>query len=152
MTSVTSETIASPTPTEKKTPSWQKTVAKYQQPSNRIAVIQILNSIVPYFICWYLAYRSLEISYLLTLAWCFLGAMFVFRSFIILHDCGHGSFTKNQKFNDIVGIFVGFLSFTPYFAWRHSHAIHHAQAAAQTAVVLPPLPQPVHHLRHRSDD
>lgn len=126
MTSVTSESVTSSAQPEKKSPSWQKVVTKYQQPNNRIAIIQILNSIVPFFICWYLAYRSLEVSYLLTLAWCFLGAMFVFRSFIILHDCGHGSFTKNQKFNDIVGIFVGFLSFTPYFAWRHSHAIHHA--------------------------
>jgi omega-6 fatty acid desaturase (delta-12 desaturase) len=48
------------------------------------------------------------------------------RIFIILHDCGHGSFFKSQKWNDVVGVIAGVLTYTPYFQWRHSHAIHHA--------------------------
>lgn len=127
---VSVETVASQRPSEanpeKKKPTWQKIVAQYQTPDIRISVIQIFTSIVPFFFCWYLAYRSLEVHYLLTLFFCALSALFVFRSFILLHDCGHGSFSKNQKFNDIIGIITGVMSFTPYFAWRHSHAIHHA--------------------------
>ena len=30
--------------------------------------------------------------------------------------------------NEIVGIITGVLTFTPYYFWRHSHALHHATA------------------------
>jgi omega-6 fatty acid desaturase (delta-12 desaturase) len=50
------------------------------------------------------------------------------RVFIIFHDCGHGSFFKSRRANDIVGIITGILTFTPYYQWRHSHAVHHASA------------------------
>lgn len=92
----------------------------------RRSLWQMMTSIPPFFILWYLAYRSLEVSYLLTLVLDVFAALFVMRSFIIFHDCGHGSFFKNQKWNDIVGIFTGIMAFTPYYAWRHSHAVHHA--------------------------
>jgi omega-6 fatty acid desaturase (delta-12 desaturase) len=83
-------------------------------------------SIVPFFLLWYAGYKFLNVSYLLTLVCCFFAGLFAFRTFIILHDCGHGSFFKNQKWNDTVGVLTGFITYTPYFAWRHSHAIHHA--------------------------
>ena len=86
----------------------------------------MLNTIGPYFILWYLAYRSLEVSYALTLFISMFAALMGFRTFIIFHDCGHGSFFKSKRANDIVGIFTGILTFTPYYAWRHSHAVHHA--------------------------
>ena len=105
---------------------WQKAVAKYQKSDTRTSIIQLFTSIPPFFVCWYLAYRSLEVSYVLTLVFAFFAAMFVMRSFIIFHDCGHGSFFKSQKVNDIIGVFTGIMAFTPYFAWRHSHAVHHA--------------------------
>ena len=48
------------------------------------------------------------------------------RSFIIFHDCGHGSFFKSRRANAFWGWVTGTLSFTPYGRWRHEHAIHHA--------------------------
>ncbi len=48
------------------------------------------------------------------------------RAFIIFHDCGHGSFFKSQRANDILGFVTGLLAFTPYYRWKHQHAIHHA--------------------------
>ena len=86
----------------------------------------MVNTICPYFILWYLAYRSLEVSYLLTLVFAFFSALFAFRMFIIFHDCGHGSFFKSRRANDLVGVLTGIVLFTPYYAWRHSHAVHHA--------------------------
>lgn len=86
----------------------------------------MLNSIAPYFVLWYLAYRSLEISYVLTLVFALFAALFAMRIFIIFHDCCHGSFFKSRRANDIVGMITGVITFTPYFAWRHSHAVHHA--------------------------
>ena len=62
----------------------------------------------------------------MTLVLAFFTAMFAMRCFIILHDCGHGSFFKSKRANDFFGVITGIITFTPYFAWRHSHAIHHA--------------------------
>ncbi|MBE2269035.1 MAG: fatty acid desaturase [Anaerolinea sp.] len=109
-------------------PAWQQAVRPYQDADLRRSLWQMLNSIAPFFILWYLAYRSLTVHYALTLVFAVLAALFVMRIFIIFHDCGHGSFFKNQRANDIVGILTGFITFTPYYAWRHSHAVHHATA------------------------
>lgn len=115
-------------PQTKPTSTWQQSVKKYHNSDLRRSLWQMLNSIAPYFILAYLAYRSLEISYVLTLVLCFFAALFVVRIFIIFHDCGHGSFFKSRKANDFVGVITGIITFTPYFAWRHSHAVHHATA------------------------
>ncbi|WP_428487661.1 fatty acid desaturase family protein [Rhodopila sp.] len=53
-------------------------------------------------------------------------AGFVVRLFIIQHDCGHGSFFRSSRANQIVGWFCGLLTFTPYESWRRQHAGHHA--------------------------
>ena len=50
------------------------------------------------------------------------------RTFIIFHDCGHGSFFKSKKANTWMGRITGLLTYTPYYRWRHDHAIHHATA------------------------
>ena len=55
-----------------------------------------------------------------------LNGLFVVRIFIIFHDCGHGSFFKSKKLNDITGFITGVLTFTPYFHWRWEHSLHHA--------------------------
>ncbi len=73
-------------------------------------------------------YRSLAISYWLTLALIVLASGFLVRIFIILHDCGHGSFFRSQRANDLLGSICGVLTFTPYLQWRHDHAMHHATA------------------------
>lgn len=105
---------------------WQRAIQQYQIPSVRLSLWQIVNTVVPYFVLWYLAYRSLEVSYVLTLVFVFAAALFMLRLFIIFHDCGHGSFFKSRQANDFVGVILGVLTFTPYYAWRHSHAVHHA--------------------------
>ena len=48
------------------------------------------------------------------------------RVVIIHHDCGHGSFFKSRKANDVWGFITGVLTFTPYQLWRWEHAIHHS--------------------------
>jgi omega-6 fatty acid desaturase (delta-12 desaturase) len=73
-------------------------------------------------------YRSVAVSYWITLALSVLAAGFLTRIFIIFHDCGHGSFFPSQRANDIVGFIAGVFTFTPYYGWRHEHAIHHATA------------------------
>lgn len=108
--------------------SWRRAVAKYENPDLRRSVWQAVNTLVPYFMLWYAMYRSLEVSYWITLALSFLAAGFLVRIFIIFHDCGHGSFFTSQRANDILGFITGVLTLTPYYGWRHEHAVHHATA------------------------
>jgi omega-6 fatty acid desaturase (delta-12 desaturase) len=90
---------------------------------------QLVNSLVPYLILWVLMWLSLGISYWLTLVLAIPAAGFLVRVFIIHHDCGHSAFFKSNRLNDFWGIITGLLVFTPYYAWRHNHAVHHASAA-----------------------
>jgi omega-6 fatty acid desaturase (delta-12 desaturase) len=108
--------------------AWKEIVARYQQPSLGRSVWQIVNTLVPYAVLWYLMYRSLAVSYWLTLPLAILAAGFHIRTFIIHHDCGHGAFFKSRQANDIWGFITGVLTFTPYYLWRWEHAIHHAHA------------------------
>jgi omega-6 fatty acid desaturase (delta-12 desaturase) len=110
------------------TPHWQDLVMKYQVPDDWRSVWQIANSVIPYLMMWYLMYRSLSVSYWLTLLLAPLAAGFMTRIFIIFHDCGHGSFFKSSKANHIVGTVCGILTHTPYFQWTREHAIHHASS------------------------
>ena len=46
------------------------------------------------------------------------------KTFIILHDCGHHSYSPNKTLNYIIGIISGILIYTP-FSWTFSHTLHH---------------------------
>jgi len=101
-------------------------IAKYQRSDLGKSIWQMVNSFVPFFLLLAAMYFSLDYSYWLTLALAIPAAGFQVRTFIIFHDCTHGSFFHSQRANDIVGIISGLLTFTPYHEWRHSHNIHHA--------------------------
>ncbi|PHA22093.1 fatty acid desaturase [Bacillus wiedmannii] len=87
---------------------------------------QLINTIVPFIILWYLAYKSLSVSYLLSLVPSLLAAGFMTRIFIIFHDCTHYSFFKSRPANRIVGTCMGVLTLFPFDQWGHEHSIHHA--------------------------
>lgn len=108
--------------------AWKQIVAKYQIPSTPRAVWQIVNTLVPYGLLWYLMYQSLAVSWWLTMFLAVLAGAFLIRIFIIFHDCGHGSFFKSRHSNDVVGFIAGLLTLTPYYHWRWEHNIHHASA------------------------
>src|SRR5436190_2301488 len=110
------------------TATWKKVVAKYQKPSVWRSVWQIVNSTVPCVILWLLMYLVKCISVWLAVPLAVLAGAFLVRVFIIFHDCGHGSFFKSRKANDIVGAITGILCFTPYYQWRWEHSLHHATA------------------------
>ncbi|PYJ08641.1 MAG: fatty acid desaturase [Verrucomicrobia bacterium] len=109
-----------------RTSAWKAIVARYQKPSLGRGLWQIANTLVPYAILWYLMYLTLSVSYWLTVPLAVLAGAFLVRAFIIHHDCGHGSFFKSRKANDILGFLTGVLTFVPYYHWRWEHALHHA--------------------------
>ena len=111
---------------ESKEVSWRHVVARYENPNLRSSLWQVVNSFMPYLVLWCLMYLSLQLSYWFTLVLSVPAMGFFIRIFIIFHDCGHGSFFKSHKANDVLGFLTGVLTFTPNYRWRHDHAIHHA--------------------------
>jgi omega-6 fatty acid desaturase (delta-12 desaturase) len=100
-------------------------VKQYQLPDTRKAVIQILNSFLPFVAIWVAMYFLIDVSFWLVLPLAAINAFFLVRIFIIQHDCGHQSFTANRKANDLIGELCGLISFMPYRYWAKSHNFHH---------------------------
>lgn len=107
---------------------WKEIVARYQKPSLKRALWQVINTIIPYIGLWVLMYWSLKISWWLTIPLAILAGGLLVRIFIIFHDCGHSSFFKSQRANHFLGAITGILTFTPYYHWRWEHAIHHSSS------------------------
>lgn len=107
---------------------WKPIITHYQSPSTPQAVWQLINTLGPYALLWFLMYQCLAISWWLVMVLAILAGAFLVRVFIIFHDCGHGSFFPSRKANDILGFLTGVVTFTPYYHWRWEHALHHASA------------------------
>ncbi|NJP36995.1 fatty acid desaturase [Alkalicoccus luteus] len=104
----------------------KKSVAPFAASDTKKSIWQIVNSIVPLLLLWYGAYVSLSVSYWLTLPILVVAAGFVVRTFIIFHDCTHGSFFKSAKANKAVGFLTGVITHFAFEKWKRSHTIHHA--------------------------
>lgn len=109
-----------------KTIQLRKSVKPFETTDKKASLIQILNTIPPFFILWALAYMSLSVSVWLTVGLSVIAAGFLVRTFIIFHDCTHGSFFKNKKANDTLGTITGIMTLFPYEKWKREHSIHHA--------------------------
>ncbi len=70
-------------------------LAPYQKADTRHSFIQLANTLIPYFILWYLMIRSLEVSYADPVL---LGsALFLVRIFYHLPRRGHNSFFPSNE-------------------------------------------------------
>jgi omega-6 fatty acid desaturase (delta-12 desaturase) len=107
---------------------WRAAIAHYERPSTWRGLVQILDTLGPIAVLWYLVSLALPVSFWLALPLAAgIGALLV-RVFIIFHDCGHGSFFRSRLANVVTGFVAGLLTFTPYYHWRWQHALHHATA------------------------
>lgn len=122
------KTHPSPAPGAFNSAQWREIVIRFQEPSRRRAAWQLVNTLVPYTVLWWLMYLCLSRSYWLIVPLAVLAGLFVVRIFIIFHDCGHRSYFRSVRANDVVGFITGVLTLTPYYHWRWEHAIHHASA------------------------
>ena len=109
-------------------PDWYQSILKYDRPSVQKAIVQLVDTFVPYFALWVVMVRTVQLGYpyWATLALSVVGGGLLVRIFIFFHDCCHGSFFASRRANRILGYISGVLTFTPYEAWRRSHAGHHA--------------------------
>lgn len=123
------QNLESPTEaTSPKISEWKEIVSRFQEPSTGRATWQIVNTLVPYALLWYAMYRAVAVSWWLALPLALVAGLLLVRVFIIFHDCGHGSFFRSRRVNDIVGFISGMLTFTPYHHWRWEHSLHHASS------------------------
>jgi len=109
-------------------PFWREALAPYAQPRLGRSLLDLATSVVPYLALSALMYLALDASYLLVLALAIPAAGFLVRTYIIFHDCTHGSFLPSKTANAWVGRALGLLVFSPFSSWRHNHAVHHATA------------------------
>jgi omega-6 fatty acid desaturase (delta-12 desaturase) len=101
-------------------------LAPYKRSSLVRSLFQLLNTAIPFFLTWTAMLFTVERNYWLTLLLAVPAALFLVRLFIFQHDCGHGSFFRSRRVNDVVGFLIGVLTLVPYTYWRKTHAIHHA--------------------------
>ena len=108
------------------TKSLRKQIAPFEKTTTKKSIWQIINTIGPFIILWYLGYECLFVSYWLALIPIVLAAGFLVRTFIIFHDCTHHSFFKSRRANRIMGTITGVLTLFPFDQWGHDHSVHHA--------------------------
>lgn len=98
----------------------------YEAIDSRKSRLQMFNTLVPLVLLWGAGYACLSVSYWLALPFLVVASGFLIRTFILFHDCCHGSFFASKRANDIVGTLLGVLTLVPYRQWKNSHARHHA--------------------------
>jgi acyl-lipid omega-6 desaturase (Delta-12 desaturase) len=109
-------------------PYWKDSVARHEQPSLGHSLFDVATSVLPYLALSVAMYLCLDLSVWLTLALALPAAGFLLRTFIVFHDCAHGSFLPSRRGNLWLGRFTGLLVFQPFGNWRHNHAVHHGTA------------------------
>ena len=102
--------------------------ASYTRPRLTRSLVDVGTSLVPYLALLALQYLTLGLSWLLTAGLAVLAGGFLVRTFVVFHDCAHGSLFVSRRANRWVGRLAGLLVLSPYARWRHDHAVHHATA------------------------
>lgn len=105
-----------------------RAVDAYARPHLGRAMFALATSVVPFLGLWALMYLSLDGSYLLTLALAVPTAGFLLRTYILFHDCAHGSFLASRRANGWLGSVLALIVFTPFARWRYEHVGHHGTA------------------------
>ena len=118
------QTTPKPTSTPAPTPGRQIPAHRYQPRLSR-SVLDLATSIAPYLALSVLLDLTWGTSIVLTVAIVVVAAGFLVRTFVVFHDCAHGSLFASKRANRWVGRFAGLLVLSPFERWRHDHAVHH---------------------------
>jgi acyl-lipid omega-6 desaturase (Delta-12 desaturase) len=104
---------------------WRAAVSEFERPSWGAAAIDLATSLGAYVALTVAMYLLLGTSIWLTLLLAVPASGFLLRTFIVFHDCAHGSFLPSKGANLWVGRLTGLVVFQPFANWRHNHAVHH---------------------------
>lgn len=103
-------------------------LAPYARPHLGRSLLDLMTSLVPYVALTAAAYLLVHASPWAALALAPLSGGFLLRTYIVFHDCAHGSFLPTKRGNVWLGRLLGLVVWTPYAKWKHDHAVHHATA------------------------
>jgi omega-6 fatty acid desaturase (delta-12 desaturase) len=106
--------------------SWHDTLYTYAKPRPLRSAVDVVTSVVAYVGMSVAIYYASQVSLALALALAPISAAFLLRTYIIFHDCSHGSFFASRRANAWLGRLCGLLVLSPFVRWRHDHAVHHA--------------------------
>jgi len=107
---------------------WRESLAPYAKPDLRRSVFDFATSVLAYLALTAVMYAAVDVSVLLVVVLAVPAAGFLVRTFVVFHDCAHGSFLPWRRANRWLGIACGLLVYSPFHIWRHEHAVHHASA------------------------
>src|SRR4051812_35055645 len=93
---------------------WRAIVAPYERASDWRAVVQLVTTWLLLGLELALMYEALSMLGWLTLVLVVPAGLLLVRTFIIMHDCAHGSFFSSRHVNDVVGWLCGVLTLTPF--------------------------------------
>jgi acyl-lipid omega-6 desaturase (Delta-12 desaturase) len=109
-------------------PQWATDLEPYANPSVGRSLMDVSTSIVPYLLLTVGMYFLVPVSLWLVLALAIPASGFLLRTFILFHDCTHGSFLPSRRANRWFGMVCGLLVFQPFENWRADHWAHHGSA------------------------
>src|SRR4051812_14120429 len=109
-------------------PAWKEALAPYARPHVGRSIVDLLTSVVPYLGLCVAMWLLLDVSYWLVLLVALPASGFLLRTYILFHDCTHGSFLPSKRANAWLGSVLALIVYHPFASWRHSHAMHHASA------------------------
>jgi omega-6 fatty acid desaturase (delta-12 desaturase) len=112
-------------PTPKKA-WWVEPLEPYAGADMRRSIACLFTSVVPYLLLWPLMYVLMNVSYFATLGVAVLASGFLLRTYIVFHDCGHGSFMPTKRQNTVIGTITALIVYSTFTSWRQEHAGHHA--------------------------
>ena len=107
-------------------PRWRAAVAPYARANTMRAAADLATSVVPYLALVALMLTLVNVSYLFVLILAVPAAGFLTRTFLVMHDCAHGSFVPSRRANTWLGIAVGLITMQAFHCWRYDHIRHHA--------------------------
>ncbi|GEK33530.1 fatty acid desaturase [Kurthia sibirica] len=114
---------------KEKTKALHQAVKPFAKSTTSKSVIQMVNTLIPLVLLLVAGYIVAEYTLLGAAVISVVASLFAVRTFIIFHDCTHGSFFKNRKLNAIVGTITGILTLFGYSKWRREHLIHHTSSS-----------------------
>jgi len=117
-----------PPPTVLATSDWREAVAPHVGPQVSRSIFQLVTTLALLATGYTAMYLAQRWSVWISLALSPVVAGLMVRTFIIMHDCAHGSFLPWRRANDLVGFITGVLTLTPFGQWRRDHALHHASS------------------------
>jgi len=108
---------------------YRSKLKKFRIPNNKKAIIQILNTMLPFLAMWVIMYLCYDRHFYVTCGVGFVNGLFLVRLFAIQHDCGHHSYTSSKTANNLIRDIISLFSAVPGAYWEQVHNFHHANTS-----------------------